>query len=176
MSKSLQYASFVRKERQNSTIALAMLLFLKYSRPDLTQKWAPKVAYFESRFTVIDFTRFNKTHRQILSCLYIKRNNLTCTTKDNELISSKNRFRNISYVKTGGIQSMQIKKVISSFFDNTPYGLLLENRMNNAYLLLESTHCQVSVPADRVVCSHASNFSAAFVKHFGISPKVRQKH
>jgi len=47
--------------------------------------------------------------------------------------------------------------------------------MHNAYQLLESTHCQVSVAADRVGYNHASNFTAAFIKYFGISPKVVSK-
>lgn len=77
--------------------------------------------------------------------------------------------------KRVGTNPFKLKKLFHHFFNNTPYGLLLEIRMNNAYQLLESSRCQVSVAADLVGYSHASNFSAAFIKHFGISPKAVQK-
>lgn len=77
--------------------------------------------------------------------------------------------------KRVGINQFKLKRLFHHFFNNTPYGLLLEIRMNNAYQLLESKRCQVSVAADLVGYSHASNFSAAFMKHFGISPKVVSK-
>jgi AraC-like DNA-binding protein len=76
-----------------------------------------------------------------------------------------------------GTNQFKLKKLFHHFFKNTPYGLLLEFRMNKAYQLLESTRCQVSVAADFVGYSHASNFSSAFIKHFGVSPKtISKKH
>lgn len=77
--------------------------------------------------------------------------------------------------KRAGTNQFKLKQLFHHFFSNTPYGLLLEIRMNNAYQLLESTRCQVSVAADLVGYSHASNFSAAFIKHFGVSPKAISK-
>jgi len=77
--------------------------------------------------------------------------------------------------KRVGTNQLNIKNLFHHFFNNTPYGLLSEIRMSNAYQLLESTHCHVSVAADFVGYSHASNFSAAFIKHFGISPKTIAK-
>ena len=73
--------------------------------------------------------------------------------------------------KRAGTNQLKLKKLFHHFFNNTPYGLLLEIRMNIAYQLLESSHCHVSVAADFVGYSHASNFSTAFVKFFGVSPK-----
>ena len=70
-----------------------------------------------------------------------------------------------------GTNQFKLKKLFHHFFNNTPYGLLLEIRMNNAYQLLESRRCQVSVAADLIGYNHASNFSAAFTKYFGITPK-----
>lgn len=79
--------------------------------------------------------------------------------------------------KRVGTNQFKLKKLFHHFFNNTPYGLLLEIRMNNAYRMLESTRCQVSVAADSVGYGHASNFSAAFIKHFGMSPKaISKKH
>lgn len=77
--------------------------------------------------------------------------------------------------KRVGTNQFKLKQLFHHFFTNTPYGLLLEIRMSNAYQLLESTRCQVSVAADLVGYKHASNFSAAFIRHFGISPKALLK-
>jgi len=77
--------------------------------------------------------------------------------------------------KRVGTNQFKLKKLFHHFFNNTPYGLLLEIRMTNAYRLLESRQCQVSVAADSVGYSHASNFSAAFIKYFGVSPKAIAK-
>jgi len=74
--------------------------------------------------------------------------------------------------KRAGTNQLKLKKLFHHFFNTTPYGLLLEIRMNIAYQLLESSQCHVSVAADHVGYRHASNFSAAFVKFFGISPKL----
>jgi len=74
--------------------------------------------------------------------------------------------------KRAGTNQLKLKKLFHHFFNTTPYGLLLEIRMNIAYQLLESSQCHVSIAADHVGYRHASNFSAAFVKFFGISPKL----
>jgi len=65
----------------------------------------------------------------------------------------------------------KLKKLFHHFFNNTPYGVLLEIRMNKAYQLLESSGCHVNIAADHVGYNHSSNFSTAFIKYFGISPK-----
>lgn len=77
--------------------------------------------------------------------------------------------------KRVGTNQFKLKKLFHHFFNTTPYGLLLEIRMNRAYQLLESTHCLVNVAADQVGYSHASNFSTAFTKFFGIPPKAISK-
>lgn len=77
--------------------------------------------------------------------------------------------------KRVGTNQFKLKRLFQHFFNNTPYGVLLDSRMNKAYQLLASTRCQVSVAADFVGYSHANNFSAAFIKHFGIAPKIIAK-
>jgi len=134
-------------------------------------------------------------HGQAMSLLAVelsplsedKRRNLTRLDQKDAAIAKSARdillreFRNPPSVedlsKGVGTNQFKLKQLFHHFFTNTPYGLLLEIRMNNAYQLLESTGCQVSVAADLVGYSHASNFSAAFIKHFGVSPKaVSKKH
>lgn len=114
-----------------------------------------------------------------------KRRNSTRLDQEDAAIAKSARdillreFRNPPSVeelsKRVGTNQFKLKQLFHHFFTNTPYGLLLEIRMNNAYQLLESTRCQVSVAADLVGYSHASNFSAAFIRYFGFSPKVLQK-
>lgn len=70
-----------------------------------------------------------------------------------------------------GTNPFKLKQIFRRYFNRTPYGLLFEFRMEKAYRLLEATRCHVAVAADHVGYHHASNFSAAFFKHFGISPK-----
>lgn len=74
-----------------------------------------------------------------------------------------------------GTNQFRLKQLFHHFFNDTPYGVLLAVRMDKAYQLLKSTHCHVSVAADFVGYRHASNFSAAFIKHFGVSPKAIAK-
>jgi AraC-like DNA-binding protein len=132
-------------------------------------------------------------HGQAMSLLAVeliplsedKRRNLTrLDQKDAEIAKSARdillrEFRNPPSIeelsRRVGTNQFKLKQLFHHFFTNTPYGLLLEIRMNNAYQLLESTGCQVSVAADMVGYSHASNFSAAFMKHFGVSPKAVSK-
>jgi AraC family transcriptional activator of pyochelin receptor len=78
--------------------------------------------------------------------------------------------------KRAGTNQLKLKQLFHHFFNNTPYGLLLEIRMNHAYQLLKTGQCHVSVAADLVGYQHASNFSAAFAKYFGVSPKQVAKH
>jgi AraC-like DNA-binding protein len=73
--------------------------------------------------------------------------------------------------KRVGTNQCKLKQVFHHFFNNTPYGILMDIRMNHAYQMLKSTRCPVSVAAESVGYNHASNFSAAFAKYFGISPK-----
>ena len=73
--------------------------------------------------------------------------------------------------KRVGTNQFKLKQLFHHFFNNTPYGVLLEVRMEQAYRLMQSTRCQVSHAADFVGYSHVSNFSSAFVNFFGFSPK-----
>lgn len=69
-----------------------------------------------------------------------------------------------------GTNPFKLKRLFHHFFNDTPYGLLLRFRMHKAYELLESSGYSVGVVANRVGYAHASNFTAAFTRYFGISP------
>lgn len=74
-----------------------------------------------------------------------------------------------------GTNSFKLKALFHRHFNNTPYGVLMEIRMKKAYQLLSTTGCHVSSAAYSVGYEHASNFSAAFKKYFGVSPKAIAK-
>lgn len=73
--------------------------------------------------------------------------------------------------KRVGTNPFKLKQLFHHFFQTTPYSLLLDIRMHIAYRMLESTACPVSAAAEFVGYGHASNFSAAFTKYFGMPPK-----
>jgi len=75
-----------------------------------------------------------------------------------------------------GTNQSKLKQLFRHYFNDTPYGVLLAIRMDKAYQLLKSSRCHVGVAADFVGYRHASNFSTAFIKHFGVSPKSVAKH
>lgn len=70
-----------------------------------------------------------------------------------------------------GVNQFKLKQMFHHYFHDTPYGVLLKIRMNHAYRLLESARCPVGVAAVAVGYRHASSFTAAFTRHFGIQPK-----
>lgn len=74
-----------------------------------------------------------------------------------------------------GTNQFKLRQVCHQCFNTTPYGLLAEIRMQIAYKMLATRQYQVGVVADFVGFGHASNFSAAFVKFFGVSPKSMLK-
>ncbi|MCQ8106325.1 AraC family transcriptional regulator [Methylomonas sp. SURF-2] len=73
--------------------------------------------------------------------------------------------------KRVGTNPFKLKQVFHRHLDTTPYGLLLSIRMEQAYRLLATQHYPVGLAAEAVGYQHASNFSAAFNRHFGFPPK-----
>ena len=73
--------------------------------------------------------------------------------------------------KQVGSNPFKLKQVFHHYFDTTPYGMLLDIRMQNAHQLLASGQHSVAMVAEDVGYRHASNFSAAFMKYFGFPPK-----
>ncbi|MGZ0080454.1 helix-turn-helix domain-containing protein [Methylomonas sp. YC3] len=77
--------------------------------------------------------------------------------------------------KTLGISPFKLKNLFQHYFNNSPYGVVTEIRMQHAYRALASTRQPVSLVAEMVGYRHTSNFSLAFSKHFGVSPKQISK-
>lgn len=69
-----------------------------------------------------------------------------------------------------GLSESALKEGFHTLFKTTPHRMLLELRMHRAHALLESGS-QVAQVAYMVGYRHPSNFSAAFAKFYGVSPK-----
>ena len=77
----------------------------------------------------------------------------------------------ISYLcATAGLNESKLKEGFRLHFKTTPHRMLMEFRMHKALTLLESGR-QVAEAAYQVGYQHPSNFSAAFTRFFGRSPK-----
>jgi AraC-like DNA-binding protein len=87
------------------------------------------------------------------------------------------RSLSISYLcATAGVNESKLKEGFRLHFKTTPHRMLMEFRMHKALTLLESGR-QVAEAAYQVGYQHPSNFSAAFTRFFGKSPKsVFGKH
>ena len=69
-----------------------------------------------------------------------------------------------------GLNEFKLKEGLHYRFNSTPHRMLHEIRMSKAYTLLESG-CQVAQAAWQVGYAHPTNFSAAFMRYFGRTPK-----
>ncbi|WP_220359335.1 AraC family transcriptional regulator [Alkalilimnicola ehrlichii] len=70
-----------------------------------------------------------------------------------------------------GLNASKLKQGFRTLFNTTPGRMLLALRMEKAHALLVSG-CQVAQTAYRVGYTHPGNFSVAFSRYFGTSPKT----
>lgn len=89
-----------------------------------------------------------------------------------ELLSAQmDRALTLAYLSAAvGLGEHRLKQGFRAVFGSTPQAMLLELRMRRAWALLESG-CQVAQAGWQVGYAHPSNFSAAFTRFFGRSPK-----
>ncbi len=69
-----------------------------------------------------------------------------------------------------GLNEFKLKQGFRDVFGTSPHRMLLELRMRRAWALLE-TGCQVAQAGYQVGYAHPPNFSAAFTRFFGRTPK-----
>ncbi|MFZ6745245.1 helix-turn-helix transcriptional regulator [Undibacterium sp. JH2W] len=72
---------------------------------------------------------------------------------------------------TVGLSEFKLKQACRHLYNASPHRLLLEIRMRRAWVLLESGY-QVAQVAWQVGYEHPSNFSAAFTRFYGRTPKA----
>ncbi|PJX20361.1 AraC family transcriptional regulator [Advenella sp. S44] len=70
-----------------------------------------------------------------------------------------------------GMNENKLKEGFRYLYNNTPSGVVLELRMRKAYTLLESGQ-QVAQTAWQVGYKYPNNFSVAFMRYYGKSPKT----
>lgn len=73
------------------------------------------------------------------------------------------------------LNEFKLKIGFKNFFNNTPYGLLFEYKMEKAKKLLESSEYNINEISLLVGYKHSYNFTNAFYKRFGIRPKELMK-
>ena len=71
-----------------------------------------------------------------------------------------------------GINDFKLKRGFRQIFGTTVFGCLYEHRMERAKQLLDTHHLKVAQIAQTVGYANPSQFSAAFKRKFGFSPKV----
>jgi len=69
------------------------------------------------------------------------------------------------------INELKLKVGFHKFFNETPYSVSLESRLQKAKILLEQSQLNVSEIAKEVGYKYNSNFTKAFIKKFGVRPK-----
>lgn len=70
-----------------------------------------------------------------------------------------------------GLNEHQLKAGFKEIYGNTVYGYLLDHKLDNARLLLDSKQYQVAEVAYQIGYTNPSHFIAAFRKKFGVTPK-----
>ena len=74
-----------------------------------------------------------------------------------------------------GVNSLKLQRLFHQYFNNTPYGVLTEYKMQQAYYLLQHSQRQISQIAYELGYKHPNNFTTAFIRYYGVSPKQIQK-
>jgi len=69
------------------------------------------------------------------------------------------------------INVFKLKMGFKIFFNNTPYGILLEYKLQKAKQLLLKSEYDANEIANMVGYKHPCNFTTAFIKRFGVRPK-----
>ncbi|HEY5692442.1 MAG TPA: AraC family transcriptional regulator [Cyclobacteriaceae bacterium] len=73
--------------------------------------------------------------------------------------------------KLTGLNEYQLKVGFKQIYGNTVYGFLLDHKLTNAQLLLDTAKFKVNEVAYQIGYTNPSHFIAAFKKKFGVTPK-----
>ncbi len=73
--------------------------------------------------------------------------------------------------KIAGLNEYQLKVGFKQIYGNTVFGFLLDYKLDNAHLLLDSGKFKVNEVAYQIGYTNPSHFIAAFKKKFGVTPK-----
>lgn len=73
--------------------------------------------------------------------------------------------------KIAGLNEYQLKVGFKQIYGNTVFGFLLDHKLDNAQLLLDTAKYKVNEVAYQIGYTNPSHFIAAFKKKFGVTPK-----
>lgn len=73
--------------------------------------------------------------------------------------------------KMAGLNEYQLKVGFKQIYGNTVFGFLLDHKLDNAQLLLDTGKYKVNEVAYQIGYTNPSHFIAAFKKKFGVTPK-----
>lgn len=73
--------------------------------------------------------------------------------------------------KAAGLNEYQLKVGFKEIYGNTVFGYLLDHRLDQSRVLLDTAKFQVNEVAYQIGYTNPSHFIAAFKKKFGITPK-----
>lgn len=86
-----------------------------------------------------------------------------------------NNYSNPPSIKTlarmVAINDLKLKVGFNRFFNETPYSMSLENRLQKAKKLLLNSELNINEISSEVGYKYNSNFTKAFMKRFGVRPK-----
>jgi len=114
----------------------------------------------------------------------IKTQNMIFTEKDKEAIyyarelliqNMKNPPSMKKLAKMIAVNDLKLKKGFHKYFNNTPYNLLLEYRLQEGKRLLQNSYLNVNEISEKIGYKYTQSFSTAFYKRFGIRPKELMK-
>ena len=91
--------------------------------------------------------------------------------KDYLLKHSENPPGLKALAKTAGLNEYQLKVGFKQIYGNTVYGFLLDHKLDNAQLLLDTAKYKVNEVAYKIGYTNPSHFISAFKKKFGVTPK-----
>jgi len=77
--------------------------------------------------------------------------------------------------KMVAINDLKLKMGFRKFFNQSPYSISLEHRLQEAKRLLQTSEMNINEIAEQIGYKHATNFSNIFYKKFGIRPKELMK-
>lgn len=70
-----------------------------------------------------------------------------------------------------GTNQFKLKMLFHKYLNTTPYSIVTDMRMNASHALLSKGSLTIGEISQNVGYSHVSNFSLAFKRYFGVSPK-----
>lgn len=141
---------YINKPFDFNEVKLRLIIHLKKSASIVPANSSPKAS--------LQSIQFHNARAHLLQCLAD-----TPTMKELEKLTNAN--------------SKQLNSAFKKYAGTTVYEYLREERMKQARLLLANTTTPIQEIADEIGFSDTANFSTAFKKRFGLSPReFRQQH